>query len=130
MDYKSKFDKVLTTKGLRVYEAEKLLGFSPGTLQKAYNENRDLSKRLSKEFLKMFHVERLWWETGQGEIFSENSGSLLEESIPEYNKQNGSAVWMEKVINLQEKMLKDYEAEVKRLSKELEECRREKTRLG
>ena len=67
-----KYHKVLILKRKKVYKAEDECGFGRNTLQKAINEDREMSEEYHKTFMTAYSVNPVWWETEKGEIFLKN----------------------------------------------------------
>lgn len=76
-DYQ-KILQVIEAKGIKIQEAEVMCGLGVTTLQKLKTRNEGKGKlhpdNLEK-FLRTFHVERDWWETGEGEMFGDQTSS-------------------------------------------------------
>lgn len=71
MNFREKIDKVLEIKGIKLYklcEVSKL----GSTLQKAYEDNREMKTPSTEKFLENLRINRKWWESGEGQIFSED----------------------------------------------------------
>lgn len=72
MTFKEKIDNILrisNKKFTSVYDLELKSGVGMGTLRKAYDENREPSKRTIWKLLESIGVNPEWWETGKGDIF-------------------------------------------------------------
>lgn len=74
MTFKEKIDNLLRVSGKKfnsVYDLEVKSGVGMGTLRKAYDENREPSKRTIWKFLESLSINPEWWETGNGSIYLE-----------------------------------------------------------
>lgn len=75
MNFKEKIDNLLRVSGKKfnsIYDLELKSGVGTGTIRKAYDENREPSKRTIWKFLESLSINTEWWETGKGEIYLEN----------------------------------------------------------
>lgn len=80
MTFKEKIDNLLRISGKKfnsVYDLEQKSGVGMGTLRKAYEANREPSKRTIWKFLENLGINSQWWETGEGEIYEEK-GTYVE----------------------------------------------------
>jgi hypothetical protein len=72
MTFKEKIDNILrisNKKFTSVYDLELKSGVGMGTLRKAYDEDREPSKRTIWKVLESIGVNPEWWETGKGDTF-------------------------------------------------------------
>lgn len=92
MSFKEKIDNLLSISGKKfnsLYELESKSGVGMGTLRKAYDENREPSKRIIWKFLEKLNINPEWWEFQRGDIYLTNG--THEEKL-EYNKVNDAAL--------------------------------------
>jgi len=78
-DYE-KIMQVLDAKGINQTEGERLTRFGVGTIGKLLTRRKGkgrLHPDNVTKFLRTFHVEQKWWETGEGEMFTAESGRSL-----------------------------------------------------
>ena len=68
MDFAQKIDKILTIKGIKLWNLEQMAGMN-STIAKAYDENRELRGTTETKFLEKCRINPVWWKTGTGEIF-------------------------------------------------------------
>lgn len=135
MTFKEKIDKILSINKLKIDSPsglEQFLGVGVGSILKNYRNNQMPGRKVEKIIKEKLGINSKWWETGEGDIFTADgnadSGGVNEDGA-QYGEKKRTMEWMEKVIHLQEKMLADAEAEMDRLRRELEECRREKAKM-
>lgn len=84
MNFKEKIDKLLIISPKKinsVHELEKQLGLGMNTLRKAYNDNREPSRKTIWKLLEFLDVNQHWWETGKGEIFTEKHTGVAESPL-------------------------------------------------
>lgn len=81
MTFQQKIDKVLATKGIKLWKLAQESGLGT-TLEKAYAENREMRENTTGKFLQKMGISAEWWVTGKGEIFV--TGSVVEEETPVY----------------------------------------------
>lgn len=73
--------QIIDAKGIKIQEAEVKSGLGATTLQKLKTRNEGkgkLHKDNLEKFLRTFHVERSWWDTGEGDMFEKSSTSNSE----------------------------------------------------
>lgn len=123
-----KIKEVLRVKQLNPTRAERAMGVSQGTLAKAFQRGGGIHESTAEKFIVTFHVARLWWDTGKGEMFEQNPTSVtkVEEPLKPYPEL---MELMQKLHESDEREIKRLTRDVERLTKELEECRRG-TRAG
>ena len=83
MTFKEKIDKLLSISGKKfnsVYDLEVQSGVGMGTIRKAYDENREPSKRIIWKFLETLSINPEWWESGIGNIYLENGTGMQKSS--------------------------------------------------
>lgn len=121
---------VLELLRLSISEAEVKSGIKPTVLNKVINRKGKLGSDNMERFLRTFHVERQWLLTGDGPIFDESqkTSQVEEEKVP--YKKDETTMWREKVVELLEKRVADYEEQVEQLTKELRQCQAEKAKLS
>lgn len=93
MNFKEKIDKLLSISGKKfnsVYDLEVKSGVGMGTLRKAYDENREPSKRTIWKFLEALSINTEWWETGKGDIYlqkgTQDKEPAINKNLP-YNEE-------------------------------------------
>jgi hypothetical protein len=72
MNFKEKIDNLLRVSEKKfnsIYDLEVKSGVGTGTLRKAYDENREPSKRTIWKFLEALSINTEWWESGKGDIY-------------------------------------------------------------
>lgn len=79
MGFKEKIDKLLSIKGIKLYKLAEISQFG-NTLEKAYADNREMTPRKTKTFIHNLGINKVWWDTGEGEIFLQNGGSNEKEN--------------------------------------------------
>jgi transcriptional regulator with XRE-family HTH domain len=76
MNFREKIDNLLRVSEKKfnsLYDLEQKSGVGTGTLRKAYEDNREPSKRTIWKFLESLSINTDWWETGKGDIYLGNS---------------------------------------------------------
>jgi hypothetical protein len=68
MEFRTKIDKILRARNLALYKLGEVSGLN-STLEKAYNENREMRTTTTRRFLQEMGISEDWWEKGQGDIF-------------------------------------------------------------
>jgi hypothetical protein len=71
MEFKEKIDKVLAIKKITITKLSQISGMGD-TLQKAYSDNREMRPQTTDRFLHKMSISPQWWETGQGDVFSQS----------------------------------------------------------
>lgn len=92
MNFKEKIDKLLSVSGKKfnsLYDLEVKSGVGMGTIRKAYEENREPSKRIIWKFLESLSINTDWWETGKGDIYLEK-GTQMPKTDDSNGKHSGS----------------------------------------
>jgi phage repressor protein C with HTH and peptisase S24 domain len=94
MDFREKIDNLLRVKELQIrniddLEAKMGLGaekeqIGDQTIRKAYNENRNPSRKTQGKIISRFNLNPEWWETGTGPIFTENGTRVNEPESGKY----------------------------------------------
>lgn len=96
MNFREKIDKLLTVRDKKInsiHDLERISGLGMNTLRKAYDENREPSKKTVWKILESLEISSEWWDTGKGEIFTENSTQVRED----YVKSNAAATELDVV---------------------------------
>jgi hypothetical protein len=68
MEFKSKIDKILSIKDIKLWKLAEISGLN-STLEKAYTENREMRETQTDKFLQNLRINSDWWKNGEGEIF-------------------------------------------------------------
>jgi hypothetical protein len=68
MDFREKIDKLLEIKGIKLYKLAEISGLG-NTLEKAYEDNRNMRTSTTERFLHKLGINEEWWETGIGDVF-------------------------------------------------------------
>jgi hypothetical protein len=95
MKFKEKIDKVLAVKKITITKLSQISGIGD-TLQKAYRDNREMSRTVTERFLHKMAINSTWWETGEGSIIlqtqeeDEINFTLPREAWDELKKNNSS----------------------------------------
>lgn len=74
MTFREKIDNILRIskkKFSSITELEAAAGLGMNTLRKAYNDNREPSRKVLVKLLETIGINEDWWDTGKGEIFNE-----------------------------------------------------------
>ena len=83
LSFQQKLDIVLSLKGLTIKDIERELE-KDGTIYKAYNENREPSRKVLVEMLRKFHIRESWWQRPNGDteaaVFEQNITSVPKSS--------------------------------------------------
>lgn len=69
MDFRTKVDNVLKAKGIKLWKLAELSGLGT-TLEKAYNDNREMRDSSTVKFLQKVGISKTWWETQEGELLN------------------------------------------------------------
>lgn len=72
MTFKEKIDNILRIRGKKfksIQDLELAAGLGMNTLRKAYNENREPSRKVVGKLLEEIGINPEWYETGKGEVF-------------------------------------------------------------
>lgn len=98
MTFKEKIDNLLRVSGKKfnsVYDLEQKSGVGMGTLRKAYDENREPSKRTIWKFLESLGINPEWWESGNGNIYLENGTDMQKFGENKEKPADEIARWLE-----------------------------------
>jgi hypothetical protein len=68
MEFREKIDNILAIKKITVTKLSQISGIGD-TLQKAYRDNREMSRTLTERFLHKMGINSTWWYAREGEIF-------------------------------------------------------------
>ena len=127
MTTREKILKVLTFKGISLYEATRQMGLGAGTLHKVVERNSDIHQSTKEKFIRHFHVNEAWWDTGKGEMLL----PLNDENHRLSKVEEAAALYELQKENSRLKELLDAKEESVRLLKSLQEClERELQRKG
>jgi hypothetical protein len=85
MDFREKIDKILEDKQIKLYKLAEISGLG-NTLEKAYEENREMRTSTTERFLQKLGINTEWWETQNGNIYVEKHASVPQAGE---NKLNG-----------------------------------------
>lgn len=72
MNFREKVDNILKVshkKYLSIQDLEVAAGLGMNTLRKAYNDNREPSRKVVGKLLEGIGISEQWYETGKGEVF-------------------------------------------------------------
>jgi hypothetical protein len=112
--------QVLDKKGISASKAEGILGFGQGIFSKL-SQRKDgagnLSKDKEEKFLRMFHVNPLWWKSNDGEMFLPD-----EIEVASTNPQPSTEADLRKTIAAMEKVIQFIELQNEELKRQLREC--------
>lgn len=72
-----RFSLIRKTLGLNQAEFGLRLGMAQGHVTKYEKAKRIIGKNIEYKLLKEFEISRVWWENGEGEMFSKSHGSDL-----------------------------------------------------
>jgi hypothetical protein len=67
MDFKSKIDKILKVKKVKLWKLAEDSGLGT-TLEKAYSENRDMRDSSTERFLQNLGINPEWWKGNSGDV--------------------------------------------------------------
>jgi transcriptional regulator with XRE-family HTH domain len=76
MTFREKIDNILRIskkKFSSITELEVAAGLGMNTLRKAYNDDREPSRKVVGKLLEKIGISEGWWDSGKGEIFTEKS---------------------------------------------------------
>lgn len=95
MQFREKIDKLLEIKGIRLSKFAKVTDMG-NTLEKAYQENRDMTDTLTQKFLHNASINPAWWDTGQGpEFLSKETNQMRVKTIDKAPAQDAAVVYEE-----------------------------------
>lgn len=81
MEFRKKIDKILSIKKIKLWR----LGVESGlnnTLEKAYDDNREMRAKQTEKFLQNLRINSVWWKTGQGAVFIDQDEKPSPAEIP------------------------------------------------
>jgi len=108
----SEFDKisqVIESKQISIAKAERMSGLGSGTISKLKDRSSgtgSLQPDNLQKFLRTFHVNQEWWETGIGDMYDIVKGPISEVSKNEQNEKlpsNYSGTSIEALVRALEK---------------------------
>jgi hypothetical protein len=89
MDFKEKIDKVLSIRKIKLWKLAEISGLG-NTLEKAYEENREMRKAGTDQLLQKLGINTEWWNTQEGELFDKNITNAEETSDNKENRGIGA----------------------------------------
>lgn len=82
MDFRQKIDRILSIKKIRPYKLAEISKMG-NTLEKAYQENREMTQTSTEKFLRNMGISSEWWQHQKGPEFLSQK---VENITPVYNE--------------------------------------------